>query len=172
MLLLASPGREHAPLRKHDALGQHFELFRRRADQHVARAPGGLQRRVAHHQGYAARVRTEVDRRDAGIAGDAAHFLGADAQGFRDDRGEHIVRALTDFGRAAEYRHLAAAIEGELHARSAASCSSRSKRPRRTCTNCRQCRRRGLGAACRAFASSRNPRPPAGCIRPGRCCRS
>ena len=82
----------------------------------LARAFGRLNRRVAHHQRDAARVRPEIDRRQIGVAGDGAHIERIDAEHLRHDRHQHIVRALADFRGAAEHRHAAAAIELQLHA--------------------------------------------------------
>src|SRR5207244_11707982 len=54
---------------------------------------------------------------DAGVARDAADVERIDAEHLGDDRGEHVVGALADLGRAAEHGDLAAAIDQQLHAR-------------------------------------------------------
>ena len=165
-------GVEHAALREHDALGQRVELLGRRARELLAHAFGGLDRGVAHHQGDAARIGAEVDRRDVGVAGDAAHVERCRCPAPRRrsrrarrpspgrSRSRRRTRSPARCGRAGAARP------------SAASCSSRSAGPRRTGRS----RRRGRGRARRQLAvlvvpvRARDHRR--GCTRPGRSCRS
>jgi hypothetical protein len=92
-------------------------VIRRGLRDQVAQALGRLDRGVAHHHRHPARVRAEIDRRDAGVAGDDAHIERIDAEHLCDDGGEHVVRPLPDLGRAAEHRDLPAAVEQQLHPR-------------------------------------------------------
>ncbi len=72
---------------------------------------------MTHHHRHAAGVRTQVDRREAGVAGDAADLERVDPKYFGHARGEYVIGALADLGGAAEHRHLPAAIDEQLHAR-------------------------------------------------------
>src|SRR6267143_1811490 len=101
---------EREPVRRH------FELLCSRSRDQVFQLLRGLNGCVAHHHGHPARVGAEVDRRDAGISGHAAHVEGIDTQDFRHDGDEHVVGALPDLGSAAEHGDLAAAVEQQLHA--------------------------------------------------------
>ena len=84
--------------------------------EQIARALGGLDRGVAHHQRHAAGVGAEIDRRQIGVAGDRPHVDRVDAQHLRHARHQHVVGSLADLGRAAERGDAAAAIELQLDA--------------------------------------------------------
>ena len=109
-------GIEHAAIGEHEPVFRDRELARHGVCQKVSRALGGLDGRVAHHQRHAARVRAEIDRRQIGVARDGADVDWIDAEDFRHAGDQDIVRALTDFGGAAERGDAAAAIELQLHA--------------------------------------------------------
>ena len=96
---------------------RHLQLLRDRRGEQIARALGGLDGGVAHHQRHAARIGAEIDRRQVGVAGDRADVDRIDAQHLGHARDQHVVGALADLGGAAERGDAAAAIELQLHAR-------------------------------------------------------
>src|SRR5262249_38081927 len=108
---------EHAAIGKDQTIAWHVELEFNRLGQLIARALGGLNRRVAHHQRDAARVRPEIHGCQIRVSGHRSDVVRIDAQYFGNARHQDIVGALTDFGGAAERGDAAAAIELELYAR-------------------------------------------------------
>ncbi len=141
-----------------------------RGGEQAARALGGLDRRVAHHQRDAAGIRAEIDRREIGVAGDRAHVERIDAENLGDAGHQHIVRSLADFRRAAEGRDAAAAIELQLHA------GVRHVVPVDRQAGAREIGRAGqaeaaAGRQLACAAASPTPRRPAGCTRRARWCR-
>ena len=98
-----------------ESLHGHAELFGRHLRQKLARALRRLDRRVAHHQGDAAAVRAEIDRRQVGVAEHDPDIVGIDPEHLRDHLGENGVGALTDVDFAAEDRDTAAPVQPDLH---------------------------------------------------------
>ena len=148
-------GDEDAPLREHEALRRRRRAARRpRRRAALAHALRRLDRGVAHHQRDAARVRAEVDRREVGVAGDAAHVerdrcrapRRRSPRARRPSPGRSRSRRRTPSpgrcGRAAAARP------------SAASCSSRSAGRRRRGTRRRRGRRRGPSGSLPKLAAS------------------
>src|SRR3989449_10774912 len=72
-------GAERAPAREADVLGQGLHVLGSRSRDEIAQALGRLDRGVAHHHRDSAGIRAEVDWRQAGVAGDAAHVVRVDA---------------------------------------------------------------------------------------------
>ena len=109
-------GVEHAAVGKDEAILGNVQFLRRRLRQQVARAVRRLDRGVSHHQGDAARVAPQIDRRQVGVSGDTADVERLDAEDLGDDVDQHVVRSLADFGGAAKNGHAAAAVELQLDA--------------------------------------------------------
>ena len=163
---------EDAPVGEHQSIRRHARAARRPPSASiVARALGRLNRRVAHHQRDAARVRAEIDRREIGVAGDRAHVERIDAEHLRHHRHQHVVRSLADLGGAAEHGDAAAAIQLQLHA------GVRQVVPVDRQAGAGEIRRaREADAAAERqlaelLAASSIARRPAGCTRRGRWCR-
>ena len=83
----------------------------------LAQLARGVDRRVADHEGDAARVRAEIDRAEIRVGGDDAHVLDVHPELLGDDVAHDRVRALPDVVRAAEDRHEPGAVDLELDAR-------------------------------------------------------
>ena len=61
--------------RRREPSFRHIEFLSHRIGEELARPLGRLNRCVAHHQRHAARVRSEVDRRQIGVAGHRANVV-------------------------------------------------------------------------------------------------
>jgi hypothetical protein len=82
---------EDTAIRKNDSIRRDLETIADDRRQDVTCALGRLNRRVAHHQGDTARIRTEIDRRQIGVTRDGAHVERIDTQHLRDQPDEHVV---------------------------------------------------------------------------------
>ncbi len=74
-----------------------------------------LARRQPDHEGDAARVGAQVDRREIGVGRDDGHLARIAAHLLGGDLAEERVDALPDVGGAAEDRHAAGAVELHQH---------------------------------------------------------
>src|SRR5207302_8098298 len=71
--------------------------------------------RVACHEGHAARVTAQIDRREVRVGGDEADLLGPTAERLGHDRHQHRVGSLADIDLATRHGHHAAAVEANIN---------------------------------------------------------
>ena len=108
---------EHAVRGESEAHFRNVELDGCVPRENLARSLGRLQRRVAAHQGDAARVAAQINRREIGVGRHDLHVSHLHAENLGHDVGEDRIGSLPDVRGAAEHRDAAAAIELELHTR-------------------------------------------------------
>ena len=83
-------------------------------DQDGLELLGGVDRRIAHHEGDARRIGAVVLGRDGGVGGDDADAVERDVQRLGHRDGHHGGGALADIGGAGERGHAAVEVEPEV----------------------------------------------------------
>ena len=97
-----------------DILRPRLELARGGGDEHRLELLGGVDRRVADHEGDARRIGAVVLGRDRGVGGDDANAVERDVQRLGDRDRHHGGGALADIGGAGERRNAAVEVELEI----------------------------------------------------------
>src|SRR6266851_9419703 len=108
---------EHAFVSKSQPFFRHFQFFSNCVGNDCSSAFRGLQCGVSRHQRDSARIRAKIHGSEIRVAGEQSNVERVEAQNLGNYSRENIVRALSDFRRAAENRNAAAAVEFELNPR-------------------------------------------------------